>query len=157
MIPEKLLESFWKKVKKTNSCWEWTAVKTSKGYGHLPYARNWGFTTLAHRLSYLIHRGDIPEGLLICHTCDNPHCVNPEHLFLGTQVDNMQDCLSKGRVRYITHRGESNGRCKISREQALEIKHSLLPRKELMKKFGISRSMVGKIKSGSSWKELQNE
>lgn len=94
---------------------------------------------------------------MVCHKCDNPGCVNPEHLFLGTQTENMQDCLSKGRVKYIAHKGESNGRCKITREQAVEIKHSKLPRKELVKKFGISRSMVGKIQQGLSWRELNED
>lgn len=105
----------------------------------------------------MLHLGDIPDGLLVCHSCDNPSCVNPKHLFLGTQKKNMQDCKEKGRIRYIAHSGESNGRAKLTQTQVLEIRGSNQSRKELMSRFGISYSMVGRIKQGKSWKGIDDD
>ena len=86
---------FWANVQKTNGCWEWTGGKHAPGYGRLFVATK---EMRAHRFSWLIHNGRIPDGLFVCHKCDNPNCVNPEHLFLGTHQDNMDDMVAKGRV-----------------------------------------------------------
>lgn len=87
---------FWKYVRKTDSCWIWTGSKASQyKYGQLTIVRNhWVY---AHRMSYELHVGPIPDGYHICHKCDNPPCVNPDHLFAGTAKDNMQDRERKGR------------------------------------------------------------
>ena len=87
-------ERFFQKVNKTDSCWLWTGSLTSRGYGCFGVA---GKTTAAHRYSYQIHTGEIPQGLIICHSCDVPSCVNPEHLWAGTYADNMKDMVSKDR------------------------------------------------------------
>lgn len=84
--------NFWAKVQKTDSCWLWTAALNKDGYG--VYGRGEG----AHRYSYRLAFGEIPSGKLVCHRCDNPRCVRPEHLFVGTQKDNIQDALSKNRM-----------------------------------------------------------
>lgn len=91
-----LIDRFWSRVNRghPDHCWTWEGLK-SKGYGYLCHE---GIYIRAHRLSYEIHNGEIPKGLLICHHCDEPSCVNPVHLFLGTNRDNMIDALRKGRL-----------------------------------------------------------
>ena len=79
---------------KSNGCWVWKNSKSTCGYGRIWYNnKQWS----AHRLSYTLHKGSIMSGLFVCHTCDNPPCINPNHLFLGTHGDNMQDMMKKGR------------------------------------------------------------
>lgn len=102
------LVRFFEKVRKTETCWEWTACLNSKGYGTMAVL---GRPVLAHRLSYEFHKGKIPEGLYVCHHCDNPKCVNPDHLFTGTNQDNQNDCVSKGR-----HWCSSKTHCKQGHE-----------------------------------------
>lgn len=99
-----LLKRFWKRVQKTDSCWIWTGTKLWNGYGSLSLGRARGFSIdqkhYAHRVSWLIHNGEIPDGIFVCHRCDNPICVRPDHLFLGTPLDNMRDMISKGRASW---------------------------------------------------------
>ena len=108
-----LEERFWAKVTKGDGCWEWNA-RTKPGkwpYGLLRLRR--GKDVRAHRFSYELNVGPIPPGMMVCHKCDNPKCVRPDHLFVGTCKDNMQDCLSKGRHMHQTRpetllRGDSH-------------------------------------------------
>lgn len=88
-------ERFWAKVNKTETCWLWTGAKQRLGYGHISIGND-RFTS-AHRLAYELANGPIPDGLFACHRCDNPACVRPDHLFLGTQQDNLRDAWRKGR------------------------------------------------------------
>ena len=88
------VDLFWSKVEKTKDCWEWVGCKTDGGYGR--YGRKIKLQK-AHRISWTLINGEIPKGLFVLHKCDNPSCVKPEHLFLGTAKDNTQDMISKGR------------------------------------------------------------
>lgn len=89
-------EYFWSRVDRSGDCWLWTASKTARGYGKL---RVDGKQAYAHRVAYELTNGAIPDGLVICHHCDNPPCCNPAHLFMGTQGDNMRDRDAKGRLK----------------------------------------------------------
>jgi hypothetical protein len=95
------VDIFWMKVKKSNDCWLWTAAKTDKGYGVLGYLNDNGknITDKAHRISWRLHYGEIPDGLCVLHKCDVSGCVNPKHLFLGTKSDNNRDMFKKKRNR----------------------------------------------------------
>lgn len=89
---------FWEKVDRTGDCWIWNSNTRPNGYG-LFWVPAWGKTTGAHRFAYILTHGSIPHGRFICHTCDNPTCVRPSHLFAGTHADNMRDMKAKGHTR----------------------------------------------------------
>ena len=98
-VSKPVLERFWSKVQKTDSCWNWIGSQQGNGYGFLHYGtREKRNPIRPHRYSYEIHNGIIPDGLWVLHKCDNRLCVNPDHLFLGDRTDNMRDCATKGRV-----------------------------------------------------------
>lgn len=92
-----LSEFFWTRVDRSEGCWHWQGKRDSNGYGLIQLHRG-ARRQLAHRISWQLHFGAIPNGLLVCHHCDNPPCVNPQHLFVGTQSDNLWDASRKGRL-----------------------------------------------------------
>lgn len=111
-------ELFWSKVniRSPDECWEWTGCLVGKGYGGFGVKRK---TVRAHRQSWILTHGEIPDGLQVLHKCDNHTCVNPNHLFLGTNSDNMADKVSKGRQT----RGESIKKAKLTAAQIVQIRH----------------------------------
>ena len=138
-----LTASFWGKVRITPGCWEWTAARNQAGRGILNprLCRKNGLSPLAYRISWLIHFGPIPSGLHVLHSCDNPGCVNPNHLFLGSPLDNTLDMMRKRR----------GGKSKLSEDQVRMIRGDQRPRRVIAKEYGVSLNQVQKIKSGYSW------
>jgi hypothetical protein len=125
-------------------CWNWIA--NYRRYGHLKVD---GKNTAAHRFSYSHFNGEIPEGLLVCHKCDNSLCVNPNHLFLGTYKDNHNDMVAKN--RRASFAGEKNGRSKLNAIQAQEIKSISKSYREIAKQYNVSHTIVALIKKGKIW------
>lgn len=151
---------FWEKVQRgaPDECWRWTANLNNHGYGTI--YRD-GRPMFAHRLSYELASGaPIPPGKIICHRCDNPACVNPAHLFMGTMKDNSQDMVRKGRNGYkITIRlGDDHHGAKLTSVQVAKIKARLLQQETctgLAREFGVSRRTVAKIKAGETWQAIE--
>jgi hypothetical protein len=149
-IALRLIPLFWAKVSKTDSCWNWTASKFWCGYGRFAADRvGW----YAHRLSWTIHYGKIPTGMLVLHHCDNRSCVRPDHLFLGTHKTNRDDCISKGRANPL--RGEHHPNARLSRDDVAEIRRlckiALFSHREIGEQFGIKQAQVSRINVGLSW------
>ena len=121
---EKVLNRFFSKLQKTDSCWLWTASKNTSGYANIyTYKNGKGFMAVASRVAWQLFRGPIPEGLCVLHACDIRHCVNPDHLFLGTQMDNSNDMIRKGRARHPGMPGPKNPSSKLTWKQARQIRH----------------------------------
>jgi hypothetical protein len=130
-------------------CWLWIGTILSGNYGQLSVN---GHRLLAHRASYLAHHGQIPVGLLVLHQCDVPCCVNPAHLFLGTNKDNTADMMRKGRDR--TPRGATNGASKLSEDDVRAIRASPRRNCDLVNEFGVCDSVISEIRSGKSWRHI---
>ena len=145
MIDELAKNRFWGQVDKTGPCYVWTGARIPQGYGYIGIS---GKSVRAHRVSWEIHNGEIPDGLWVLHRCDNPSCVRPDHLFLGTNSDNMNDCASKGRMRL----GEKHHKAKLSWEKVEMIRSSTKTQKELAKEFGVCQATVWSVLAGESWK-----
>ncbi len=131
-----------------SGCWIWKgAIFPERGYGAFAYPGE----QLAHRVSWRLYRGEIPEGKFVLHRCDVPACVNPEHLFLGTQTENMADKVRKARQS----RGAGTGVSKLTQEQVVAIKADARLQKEIALSYGISQSAVSEIKLGKTWKHVE--
>lgn len=142
------------KINEENGCWEWTGTMHSKnGYGSIGVGSS--NSVKAHKISYILHKGEIPKGRCVCHICDIPKCVNPDHLFIGTIKDNSDDKFRKG--RFVSCKGEKNGGCKITESTAKKIKEMLNEGKtqmEISKFFNVNYKTVFHIKHGHTWKHV---
>jgi len=139
-------------TKRGRGCWEWTGGKISTGYG-LAWT-NGGSRVLAHRLSYTLNCGPIPYGMQVLHKCDNPACVKPAHLFLGTQADNVADMEQKGRDHKVGRHGEDNNGAKIDAATVRAIRASSLVAREAATHFGVSKSLVHAIRQRRLWAHI---
>jgi hypothetical protein len=157
-------ERFWSKVEKTETCWIWKGSKISAGYGMFHFR---GQNRRAHRFSYEMTYGPIPDGLSVLHKCDVPLCVRPDHLFLGTQEDNMQDMSKKGRSLVgekspiaqhpeVCRRGETHYRAKLTKEKVLQIRELSAAHStpELADMFGVNGGTIHDILSRRTWKHI---
>jgi hypothetical protein len=147
-------ERFWDKVGKhtENECWEWTAYRRDGGYGEFFFD---GRMRLAHRVSFILAYGDIPDSLCVCHHCDNSCCVNPAHLFLGTRADNNQDKRDKHREVHVS--GEDHPQAILTRGQVTRIRQlhqQGLTQTSIASLFGVTRSNVGRVVRHDTWKEI---
>ena len=135
----------------SSACQIFEGSKDQKGYGLKRYK---GKLYRAHRLTWLLTRGEIPEGYLVCHRCDNPSCVNVDHLFLGTPKDNTTDMINKKRQGIFT--GELNGFSKLKEQDVLYIRSNTrkCPQKVLAKQFNVSQTTISDIQLGKIWKHI---
>lgn len=148
---------FWSKVnvESEDECWEWLGTLNGHGYGRFRFM---GKDDRSHRVSWMLTYGEIPDKLFVLHKCDNPKCVNPNHLFLGTQLENMQDMTRKGRGKPFVGIGEKNPRAKLKKEDVLEIRNLYGTGKHtcgsLAKIYKVSNVQINWIVNKKSWKYL---
>lgn len=147
-------QRFWEKVDKRGpgDCWEWQGYHGGR-YGSVSVTHNGDTrTTGSHRFSHELHNGPIPEGMYVCHSCDNPPCVNPAHLFLGTNADNLEDMVRKGR----SLAGSKNKNARLAENDIRDIRGSYRMRKgpELAKKYGVADCTIRDIVRGRRWRHV---
>lgn len=143
---------FWSKVNIKNNieCWDWKNALNASGYGHMQVRRT--KEQIASRIAWILTNGPILNGLHVLHICDRSICCNPEHLFLGTHKDNMQDMANKKRGAQV--KGQDQWFAKLTDEQVMEIRFSKERIPEIQRKFNLSRSHISAIKIGTAWKHL---
>lgn len=147
-------ELFWIKVEKSDGCWLWKACRDKTGYGvfHMNQKK-----LPAHRYSWMLHKGPIPEGLWVLHRCDNPPCVNPAHLFLGTVKDNVADMVAKNRQGCQS--GSENPRSKLTESDIPKIfrcRSNGLTQQQIANLFGVKQPAIGKILTRKGWTHVAN-
>lgn len=143
-------DRLWSRVDKSDRCWLWMGHRNALGYGKLSVE---GRFVPVHRAAWIDCVGEIPDGLFVCHRCDNPPCVNPAHLFLGTQEDNVADRDAKNR----TARGESQGGAKLTDDTAREILDMLadgISQTALAKEYGITQGAISHMVCGRTWNHI---
>lgn len=159
------VKRFLKYVKKSDcqSCWNWIGCKNKSGYGQFKMNKK---QIGAHRLSYSIYKGEIKYGLFVMHTCDNPSCVNPNHLMVGTPLDNVKDRDNKGRCVHIfgdavSNKGSKNGNSKLDEEKIFDIIYDYSNTNKTIAKialtYGVGESTIMSIISGNTWNYLEKD
>lgn len=157
-----LADRFWAKVEKTATCWLWTGAKYG-GYGRLNPGKHSGVPLRAHRVSWELHYGPIPQGMVVCHRCDNPSCVRPDHLFLGSHEDNMLDAVRKGRTKKgrpapeSGQPGELHHHAKLTNADVRAIRARRAagePIATLARDYGIHQTHVRSIVRRDCWKHI---
>jgi len=146
-------KTFWDRYQKIGDCWIWQGSGNPRGYGQVSIK---GKLQLVHRIAWILIYGEIPEGLRVCHRCDNRRCINPKHLFLGTDTDNVKDMWQKDRNN---HKGEHNPFAKLTDEEVRQIK-KLLSQNEPVKKianlYNVKPIAIYHIKEGHNWSHIKS-
>jgi hypothetical protein len=157
-----IADRFWEKVDRRgpDECWPWIRYRNHEGYGH--FAITPGRVIGAHRAVWELTVGSIPNGLHVLHRCDNPPCVNPEHLFLGTNADNVQDSFLKKRRKNRPRSGEQNNNAVLTEAAVREIRqiladgtHKRGTQSALARRFRVSVNLISLIKKGRIWRHAQ--
>jgi hypothetical protein len=167
-MPTKDPNIFWSRVDKSggpDACWTWTGFRDEDGYGRLRFETE----QIAHGIAYLLSIGPVPDGLCVCHSCDNPPCCNPAHLWLGTNQDNTHDRHIKGRTcrgdNHIQHlhpemafRGSQHGMAILTENQVTEIRGMIFGpqnrRRQVAETYGVTEATIKAIRAGRIWKHL---
>lgn len=137
-----------------NSDWQWTGTKNKAGYGKILYN---GRMDYAHRVSFELFNGPIPDNMQVLHACDDPGCVDPDHLHLGDQKTNIHEMMDRGRYHHIVFKGQDHGRAKFSNEQIREIRERVkngCSYTELSREYHVVVTTISNIITGKSWKHL---
>ena len=156
----KFIRRFESKVRKTDTCWIWLASRATTGYGQMFVAMKGKRSNIvhkSHRIAWQIYVGPIPNGLQVLHNCDNRLCVKPDHLYLGTQQDNVNDMMKRGRNGYCRREGQQHPMAKLTDNQVGCIKHRLtigISPKDLAKEFSVARSTIAEISRGATWRHI---
>lgn len=164
-----IVDNFWKYVAKCKAyegCWEWQGYVKPDGYGQTG-VRIQG-TRLAHKVAWIVTNGLVPDGMFVCHKCDNPRCCNPNHLFLGTPKDNSQDMTKKGRAasgvrngmsthKEARHWGTKNGSAKLTQSAAMQVFIAEGTQRDIAARFGICQNQVSRIKRKLDWAHIHGE
>ena len=156
LLKEELKRFLSKIDKKENGCWIWTGAKDGSGYGQVRLRRLYFTLLTTHRVSYRHFKGEIPKGMFVCHSCDQRDCVNPNHLFLGTHQDNMNDMVNKGRSKHLDVIGVKNPNSTLTEEDVHKI-IKMLPthsNKKIAEIFNVTHSMISCIRRGKSWTHI---
>lgn len=161
-VRKKTPKRVWAKIEfgEPNGCWEWQAYRTKKGYGQImltisPKVQKHMY---AHRFIYEKTIGEFDLELKVCHSCDNPACLNPNHLWLGTYGDNNRDRQRKGRTKGLEHKGSRNGQAKLNEEKVVLIKLKLRKGEnqyDIATEFGVSQAIISNINTGNYWNQVK--
>lgn len=154
VIDTLVLERFVKKWKRNDEtgCWEWIGARHRQGYGQFYID---GKILLSHRVAWMLRHGSMPTPeQKVCHRCDNPRCVNPDHLFLGSQADNARDCVAKGRANRARQFGETNPVARLTENQVRDIHRDQRQHREIASAYGVAESTISMIKRGRNWPHI---
>ena len=155
-LDKKIVEFFWGHfiAIPESGCWIWTGHYNNLGYGRIKHKyKFYG----AHRISYVVHNGEIPDNLCVLHTCDVRCCVNPKHLFLGAHADNMEDMVKKDRAHRWDgkRKGVNNPNCRLNEDIVRKIRLDNRKRKEIANEYGVSISTISEIKNYNKWSHVE--